>query len=123
MIPLEVRVKNFLDSVSFFADKKQQHAMWVDGDPGDSFLMSLNEVYCQFFDDNDIDNFIADELDTAPLTSEQRHGIRLFRDALNKFSVVREKFSQPIRDADLITDPEWNELVVLAQSTLRKWQK
>ena len=97
--------------------------MWVDGDPGDSFLMSLNEVYCQFFDDNDIDNFIADELDTAPLTSEQRHGIRSFRDALNKFSVVREKFSQPIRDADLITDPEWNELVVLAQSTLRKWQK
>jgi len=92
--------------------------MWVAGTQGVSSVISLGELYAQFFDDNDIDNFIEDELDVSPLAIEQRHAIRSFRDALNGFSKAPGKLSQPMSDADVIDDQEWNELVRLAQSTL-----
>ncbi len=121
MIPLDVRLKNFLDSVSFFADKRRQHAMWVEGDPGESFMISLGELYAQFFDDNDIDNFIADELDATPWTPEQREAVRSFRDALNNFSKAPGRPENSTKEADLVNDPEWNRVVALAKSTLAKF--
>lgn len=117
MIPLEIRIQNFLDSVSFIADERRQRAMWIEGDPGKSFKISLGELYAQFFDDNDIDNFINDELDASPLPLEQRKAIRAFRDALNRFGKAPGKRNAG-NDSELIGDPEWNELVDLAKSTL-----
>jgi hypothetical protein len=123
VISLDTRLENFLGIVSFVADKKQQYAMWVKHSQGVSSVISLNELYCQFFDDNDIDNFIEDELNTSPLTSVQRDAIRSFRDALNSFSKTLEKMPQPMSDAGVIENPEWNELVKLAQFTLTVFSK
>ena len=120
MIPLDVRIANFLDSVAFVADKKQQYAMWVKHDQSVSSVISLGELYAQFFDDNDIDNFVEYELDLSKLTSEQKQAIRSFRNALNAFSKAPGKVTHPLSDADVIDDPEWNELVKLAQYTLEK---
>lgn len=86
MISLEVRLANFLGDVSFVADKKQQRAVWVTRSHGVSSVISLAELYCQYFDDNELDDFVENELDTSPLTSKQKHAIRSFRDALKSFS-------------------------------------
>ena len=118
MISLEVRVKNFLESVSLFADEGKQGDMWIDGKAVDSFVVSLGELYAQFFDDNDIDNFIADELDGTSLTLKQRAAIRTFRDALNAFSKAPGKPASFTDDALLLSDPEWKRLVELAKSTI-----
>jgi hypothetical protein len=85
---------------------------------GVSSVISLDELYCQCFDDNDLDNFIEEVLDTSPLTAEQRLAIRSFRDALNNFSEAREEIPQPMSDANVIDDPNWKELVNVAKSTL-----
>jgi len=118
VIPFNVRLANFLDSVSFVADKGRQRAMWVEGNTKVSSVISLGELYAQFFDDNDIDNFIADELDAAPLTNEQKDAIRSIRDALNGFSKAPGKTANQVNDADVIDDPEWGNLIRLAQATL-----
>lgn len=119
MISLDVRLKNFLDSVSIVADEKRQHEMWIERCPPEgSFMISLGELYAQFFDDNDIDSFIAEELDRAPLRADQRLAIRSFRDALNSFSKAPGKSESFKNDADLIKDPEWKQLTVLAKVTL-----
>lgn len=118
MISFEIRLANFLDSVSFIADKDRQRAVWVEGSKGVSSVITLEELYAQFFDDNDIDNFIEDELDASPLTYEQRLAIRTFRGALNNFSKAPDKTNQKIPDRELVDDPEWNELNDLAMHTL-----
>lgn len=119
VIPLDVRLTNFLDSVSFVADKNRQRAAWVDGDTKASSVISLGELYAQFFDDNDIDNFIANDLGAAPLTSEQKDAIRSVRDALNDFSKAPGKpAASQQSSADVIDDPEWGNLIRLAQATL-----
>jgi hypothetical protein len=118
VIPFDIRLANFLDSVSFVADKTRQRAMWVEGNTKVSSVISLGELYAQFFDDNDIDNFIADDLDAAPLTNEQKNAIRSIRDALNDFSKAPGKTANQVRDADVIDDPEWGNLIGLAQATL-----
>jgi hypothetical protein len=123
VIPLDVRLANFLDSVSFVADTDRQRAMWVTGTRGVSSVISLGELYSQFFDDNDIDNFIADELDTSPLSGEQKKAIRVFRDALNDFSKGPGKMPKAISDAEVIDDPEWGCLVRLAEVTLTTFGK
>ncbi|MBU1361904.1 MAG: hypothetical protein KKC79_11490 [Gammaproteobacteria bacterium] len=119
MIPLQIRLKNFLDSVSIVADERRQRSMWVERRlPDGSFMISLGELYAQFFDDNDIDNFIADELDVAPLDPKQRSAIRSFRDALNSFSKAPGKSESFETDAELIEDAEWKQLTMLAKTTL-----
>lgn len=123
VIPLDVRLANFLDSVSFVADKNRQRAAWVDGDTKASSVISLGELYAQFFDDNDIDNFIADDLGAAPLTSEQKDAIRSVRDALNDFSKAPGKPASQLSSADVIDDPEWGNLIRLAQATLTVFGK
>lgn len=118
VISFDVRLANFLDSVSFIADKTRQRAMWVEGNTKVSSVISLGELYAQFFDDNDIDNFIADDLETAPLTNEQKDAIRSIRDALNDFSKAPGKTAHQLSDAYVIDDPEWANLTKLAQVTL-----
>lgn len=46
--------------------------MWVDRSEKISSVVLLGELYAQFFDDNDIDNFIVDEIDKSLLTQEQK---------------------------------------------------
>jgi hypothetical protein len=119
MIPFDIRMQNFLDSLSFMADISRQRAMWETKALGRSSVISLGELYAQFFDDNDLDNFVQEELDTSPLTEKQRDGIRAIRDALNGFSKAPTKEREPVNDAALMYDPEWNKLVVLAQMVLK----
>jgi len=119
MISFDVRISNFLGTLSFMADINCQRLMWKDKVLGISSIISLGELYAQFFDDNDLDNFIDDELDTSPLTEEQRDGIRAVRDALNGFSKAPSKEREPVNDAALLLDPEWNQLVLLAQTVLK----
>lgn len=117
MIPLEVRLANFIDSVSFVADKDRQRLVWVQRAKGVSSVYSLGELYSQFFDDNEIDDFIDHEMMNAPLSNAQREAIRRFRDALNAFSGSPGKGGGMKLESALIDDPEWNELVELATLT------
>lgn len=117
MIPFDVRLANFLDTVSFIADKERQRRVWVDRTPGLSSVITLGELYSQFFDDNEIDDFIDREMASSPLTTSQRRAIREFRDALDSFSGAPSK-SAPFTDyAKLLNDPEWNRLIELATAT------
>lgn len=122
MISIEIRIKNFLDSVALVADEQKQVNMWVDGKAVDSFVVSLGELYAQFFDDNDIDNFIANELDGASLSSGQCAAIRAFRDAMNAFSKAPGKPANFADDAFLLSDPEWKKLVEIAKSTIAEFK-
>lgn len=119
MIPIDVRISNFLDSVSFLADLERQRIAWSNKTPGATSVVSLGELYAQFFDDNDIDNFVRYELDTSPLNTEQRESVLAIRDALNAFSKAPGKTPQPVNDEELLSDPEWNTVVALAQSVLK----
>jgi hypothetical protein len=123
VIPFDVRLANFLDSVSFIADEELQRAVWVSGRQGVSSVITLGELYAQFFDDNDLDNFIADDLDTSPLSGEQKKAIRQLRDALNDFSKAPGKMPNAMSDAELVDDPEWKRLVRLARATLTVFSK
>jgi hypothetical protein len=117
VISLDTRLANFLDSLAFFADIKRQQATWTGQHGAISSFISLGEAYAQFFDDNDIDNFIAEELDTSTLHPEQKKAIRVFRDALNSFSKAPGSENQ-VPDCELVNDSEWGNLVTLAKSTL-----
>ena len=123
MIPFDIRMANFLGSTAFIADKKLQHAMWAERNKKISSIISLGELYAQFFDDNDIDNFIIDELDKSLLTKEQKEAIKVIRDDLNNFTKAPNRKTYQASDAELIDDPEWGQIVLLAQSTLNIFEK
>jgi hypothetical protein len=81
MIPLKLRLINFIDTVTFVSDKEFQHKIWVQKIKGLTSVDSMGELYCQCFDDNAIDQFIDEELSTSPLNEIQKKAILDFRDA------------------------------------------
>lgn len=117
MIPLNIRIANFLDSVSFVADKNAQYSMWGGGDRSISSVISLGELYAQFFDDNNIDDFIEKDLFSSLLDEKEKEAIVFFRDKLRDFSKAPGK--NEINDAEIIEDSEWNDLIDIAKSTLK----
>ena len=116
MIPLDVRLANFLGTVAFVADKEIQRAVWIDKVPGITSIISIGELYCQFFDDNDMDGFIKDEMDESPLSTAQKSAIVQFSGALG----VVEKLPSYADgdDGQTIESREWNALVKCAKGTL-----
>lgn len=116
MISLKTRLDNFIGVVSFVADKDQQALVWVKKVNNISSIYCLAELYNQFFNDNQIDDFIDNEMENAPLSEAQRIAIRRFRDALNAFNVAPGKLLEK-SGSDLIDDLDWNEIVKLAIST------
>ena len=119
MLPFSVPLHNFLELVSFVADLKHQREVWIDKKQGVSSLISLGELYNQFFDDVDLDGFIDFELEGAPLTQRQKIAIRVFRDALDAFHAAPGRGRKEKTEDDVLRDPEWNKLVGLAQQTLK----
>ena len=116
MIPFEVRLSNFLGAVAFAADEKQQRAVWVDGVLGLTSIISIGEFYCQFFDDNDMDDFIANELSGSPLSAPQKTAVIEFRAALNRIETLQSY--QEDDDRQTLETPEWRSLVQCAKRTL-----
>jgi hypothetical protein len=129
MIPLKLRLINFIDTVTFVADKEFQHKIWVQKIKGLTSVDSMGELYCQCFDDNAIDQFIDEELSTSPLNEMQKKAILDFRDALNayyeivfRYKIVWHRVWWKRRlmlikpESELINEPEWNKLVQLAIS-------
>ncbi|WP_157084929.1 hypothetical protein [Hydrogenophaga palleronii] len=123
MITLDTRISNFLSSVAFFTDLDVQRAVWVDGAKGVTSVICPSELYCQFFDDNDIDDFIDNEMSTAAITDSQKMAIRTFRDKLNEFDIAFDDPMNPKTDAELIETKEWADIRKLAELTLEKFGK
>lgn len=119
MISFETRIGNFLNSVSFVADKELQRRVWDEGESGITSIISIGELYSQFFDDNEIDDFINNEMKTSSLSKEQRDAIRKFRDALDEFSGAPWKQTSAAMNCNLSECREWNSLIELARSTLK----
>jgi len=116
MIPLDVRLNNFICAVAFAADEEMQRSVWIDKVSGLTSIISVGEFYCQFFDDNDMDGFIEKEITSAPLSSAQRVAILQFRAALKPIEKL-----QSYRDSDdrqTLESPEWKALIQCAKSTL-----
>lgn len=116
MIPFDVRLNNFIGSVAFAADEEMQRSVWIDKVSGLTSIISVGEFYCQFFDDNDMDGFIENEIATAPLSSAQKDAILQFRVALEPIEKL-----QSYRDNDdrqTLQSPEWKRLIQCAKRTL-----
>jgi hypothetical protein len=116
MIPFDVRLNNFVEAVAFVADEEMQRLAWIDKVTGLTSIISVREFYCQFFDDNDMDGFIEDEMDSTSLSDSQKNAILQFRAALS----LVEKL-QSYRDGDdreTIESAEWKTLVQCARRTL-----
>ena len=117
MIPLDVRLNNFLGTVEFVADEQTHRAVWLEGATGITSITSLGELYCQFFDDNDMDSFINEELSNAPLSPPQKEAIVRFRTALGAVETLPSYKDH--NDRETIASREWKALVQCARETLR----
>jgi len=119
MIPLDVRLNNFIGAVAFAADEELQRTVWFDKKPSLTSITSIGEFFCQFFDDNDMDGFINDELASAPISQERKAAILDFRAALGPIEQL-----QSYRDEDdqkTAQTQEWKALVNCARLTLRRF--
>ena len=116
MIPFDVRLSNFLGAVAFAADEGRQRAVWVEKERGITSIVSVGEFYCQFFDDNDMDGFIQDELEVAPLNNAQKNAILEFRATLA--AVEQLESYRDNDDAKTLGSPEWKAVVSCAKRAL-----
>ncbi len=117
MIPLDVRLENFLGVVEFVADEKTQRKVWLEKTPGITSIISIGELFCQFFDDNDMDGFIKAELSDSPLSPEQKKAVLQFRNVLGKIEELRSY--QEDNDRLTLETQEWRDLVHCARNTLK----
>lgn len=116
MIPIDVRLNNFVGAVAFAADERMQRSVWINKVAGLTSIISIGEFYCQFFDDNDMDGFIKNELTNAPLSDKQRDAVLQFRAALEPIRKL-----QSYRDNDdkrTLESQEWKALIQCARRTL-----
>ena len=116
MIPLEVRVHNFVGAVQFAADEEMQRSVWIDKAAGVTSIISVGEFFCQFFDDNEMDRFITDEIADAQLSHAQKEAILNFCVSLKPVEQL-----QSYRDSDdlkTLASPEWSAVVQCAKRTL-----
>ena len=122
MYPIETRLKNFTDAVSFAADEDLQRTMWITRSPKPlTSIYSISEFYGQIFDDSDIDDFIEKELPAASLTADQKRGILGFRDLLNLVEKTAAYRSQD--HARLCESPEWKAVVQCAKRILPRYDE
>ena len=116
MIPLDVRLNNFVGAVAFAADEEMQRSVWIAKVPGLTSIISIGEFYCQFFDDNDMDGFIEDEMTSAPLSDAQKDAILQFRAALEP--IERLQSYRDDDDRQTLESSEWKALIQCAKRTL-----
>lgn len=110
-IPFEIRLQNFIGAVLFASDRDLQDKVWRQGTEYLTSIISPDELYCQVFDDNQLDQFIECELDASPLSEDQKIAVRAFRDALVAYDVHPDI---PFIDAEVLNDPRWLEVIELA---------
>jgi hypothetical protein len=116
MIPLDVRLNNFVGALEFAADEEMQRSVWIDKVSGLTSIISVGEFYCQFFDDNDMAEFVKNEMIDAPLSDVQKNAILQFCAALEPVEKL-----QSYRDDDdcrILESPEWKAVVQCARRTL-----
>lgn len=116
MIPFDVRLDNFVGAVEFAADEEMQRSVWIDKVPDLTSIISIGEFYCQFFDDNDMDGFIKDEMANSPLSSAQKDAVLQFRAALEPIERLQPYLNND--DRKTLESPEWKALIQCAKRTL-----
>jgi len=116
VIPLDVRLRNFVGAVAFASDEAKQRLVWVDKARGLTSIVSVGEFYCQFFDDNDMEGFIKEELNSAPLTQAQREAILALRAALEP--VTHLASYRDNNDQRTLESAEWNAVIQCAKHAL-----
>jgi hypothetical protein len=120
MYPLDTRVRNFIGLLEFAADVSLQRDAWLHRAPGLTSVIDPGEMFCQFFDDTGLDQFIDEELASAPLSPEQKCA---FLDVRAALAIVESSPFYVGKDVEaLLRTPEWRALVEIATASLAPFQ-
>ena len=91
--------------------------MWIHAVPKPSTsIYSVGEFYCQFFDDNDMDDFITSELQESSLSAAQKAAIVEFRDLLDSAGDIALHAS--CDNGTIVRSKQWKSVVACAKRIL-----
>jgi hypothetical protein len=83
MMDHETWRRNLMSVIRDLADSGYQERVWVRGAGPE--VDSLSEAICRFFDDYDVDGFLAASARGAILSADQQASLKALRDALDAF--------------------------------------
>ena len=111
MMDHETWRRNLVSVIRDLADASYQERVWVRGTGPE--VDSMAEAICRFFDDYDVDGFLAASAARSMLSADQLESLTALRDALDAFKQGKAA------DAGAIRHPKWLEVQGLAAEALR----
>jgi hypothetical protein len=111
MMDHETWRRNLVSVIRDLADARYQQRVWVRGAGPE--VDSMAETICRFFDDYDVDGFLAASNRGSFLSADQRESLAALRDALDAFLKLRNG-----DDPGAIRHPKWREIRALAANAL-----
>jgi hypothetical protein len=112
MMDHETWRRNLMSVIKDLADAGYQQRVWARGAGPE--VDSMTEAICRFFDDYDVDGFLAASARGSILSAHQQASLRALRDALDAF-LKQDKAD----DRRAIRHPKWREIQELAATALR----
>ena len=112
MMDHETWRRNLVSAIRDLADAGYQERVWVRGAGPE--VDSMSEAICRFFDDYDVDGFLAVSARGSVLSADQRASLTTLRDALDTF--LKQGKAD---DRRAIRQPKWQEIQELAVAALR----
>jgi hypothetical protein len=111
MMDRETWRRNLVSVIKDLADAGYQERVWVRGAGPE--VDSMTEAVSRFFDDYDVDGFLAASARGSILSAGQQASLTTLRDALDAFHKRGR-----INDRSAIRQPEWREIQELAAEAL-----
>lgn len=115
MMDREKWISGILSVIGNIANAEKQYRAWVLHE--NICFPSLDEIYCQIFDDYDLDNLIDNYADQFGLTSQQKVRLNRLRNLLNSFDY------EAIENIDikaLLDSQEWSVITHSASEVLHE---
>lgn len=95
--------------VTEISDRTFQERIWIKGEGPQ--VSSWTEVICRLFDDYDFDSFLDEYATQIGISSTLHKHLYQLRDKLNTYQ-------QKETDAEIVVDPEWQQISQFAQDIL-----
>lgn len=109
------RTINIYKDIVELSDVKLQKKRWLSGDSEE--ISSYEELMCSFFDDNNIIEFIENELEKYSSSNQLRESLQKLVTALNDFD------DKGFNDSEIIDNKNWQEITSIADRTKNLWNR
>ena len=110
--------EHLIDDIRCISDINFQRQTWIKNSIPNVFY-TWEECMCRFFDDQNIDEFLADIDPQFGLSQQQIDELWKLRNIMRKYSDATPQTMDP---RDVIADPRWHEVVACAQETLKAFE-